>query len=397
MTQGIPISWKCTGYLDSENIYKMRANEIQITPVRTKRELTKFIKFPWKVYKNNPYWVPPLIFERKRFLNPKVNPFFSHAELVLFLAYREEDIVGRIAAVIDSQFIDYYKQDVGYFGLFECLPDYSIACALFQKVESWLEERGIKRILGPMNLSTNRECGLLIEGFDLSPAAMMPYNPPYYQEYLERYGFEKAMDLYAYFVDFSNYPEEEFREGLLEKLSRKNFSVRSISLKDPEEIKRIRNVYNSAWSENWGFVPLTEQELWYMVEELRKVVIPDMALVAEKDGEIVGFSLTIHDINQVLKRINGRLFPLGIFKWFYFKKQIDLLRGLTMGVTKECRHTGVEVLLYFKIAEISRAKGCPRYEISWVLEDNAPLNNLLTKKLNAQLYKKYRIFGKDLR
>lgn len=374
----------------------MRANEIQITPVRTKRELTKFIKFPWKVYKNNPYWVPPLILERKRFLNPNVNPFFSHAELVLFLAYREEDILGRIAAVIDSEFIDYYKQDVGYFGLFECLPDYSIACTLFQKVESWLEEKGIKRILGPMNLSTNRECGLLIEGFDLSPAAMMPYNPAYYQEYLERYGFEKAIDLYAYFVDFSSYPEEEFGKGLLEKLSRKNFSVRSINLKDPEEIKRIRDVYNSAWSENWGFVPLTEEELWYMVEELRKVVIPNLALVAEKDGEIVGFSLTIHDINQVLKRINGRLFPLGIFKWFYFKKQIDLLRGLTMGVIKECRHTGVEVLLYFKIAEVSRAKRCPRYEISWVLEDNAQLNNLLTKKLNAKLYRKYRIFSKDL-
>jgi hypothetical protein len=375
---------------------KMRADDIKITHVKNKDELSRFIKFPWKVYKDNPYWVPPLISERKRFLNPRSNPFFSHAEVGLFLAYKNNDIMGRIAAVVDSQYIKYHKEHAGYFGLFECLPDYPVASALFQKVESWLKERGMKHILGPMNLSTNHECGLLIEGFDMSPVVMMPYNPPYYKEYLERYGFKKAKDLYAYFVDFSKYTEGQFVKRLREKLSHRNFRVRPIKLNDREEIRRIRDVYNSAWSENWGFVPLTEEEFWHVADDLKKMVIPDLALVAEKNGKIVGFSLTVPDINQVLKRLNGRLFPFGIFKWFYFRRRIDLLRGLTLGIVKECRHIGLELFIYLKNVEISIRKGYPRWEISWVLEGNAPLINVMTKRLNAKPYKTYRIFDKDL-
>lgn len=327
-------------------------------------------------------------------MDPKENPFFLHAKVKLFLAYRDKEPVGRIAAVIDRQYIDYYKEDVGYFGLFETLKDYSIAVSLFKQVENFLKENGMKKILGPMNLSTNHECGLLIDGFDLPPAAMMPYNLPYYQEYIERYGFKKAKDLYAYFVDFGKVDEGIF-EKIRKRLSHKGFKIRPIRLDDPEEAKNIKEIYNSIWSENWGFVPLTEEEFSYIAKELRRIVIPDLALAVEKDGEIVGFNLCIPDVNQVLKRINGKLFPFGIFKWLYFSRKINLTRGLTVGIKREYRRA-LGPLLYSKIAEISKKKGYLKWEIGWVLEDNNIVNNSIMRKLNPRLYKKYRIFVKDL-
>jgi len=366
---------------------------IKVTPVENKRQLDEFIKFPWKVYKGNPYWVPPLISERKKFLNPKENPFFSHAKVRLFLAYKGKEPVGRIAAVIDRQYIDYYKENIGYFGLFETLKDYSIAVSLFDEVEKFLKENGMKGILGPMNLSTNHECGLLIDGFNFSPVVMMPYNPPYYQEYIERYGFKKAKDLYAYFVDFRKVDDDLF-EKIKKKAFNKNFKVRHIKLDDPEEAEKIKDVYNSAWSGNWGFVPLTKEEFSYMAKELRKVVIPDLALVAERDGKIVGFNLCIPDINQALKKINGRLFPFGIFKFLYYSRKIRTVRGLTLGIKKKYRYI-LGPLLYSKIGEISKKKGYFNWEIGWVLEDNATINNVMDK-LNAKLYKRYRVFIKEI-
>lgn len=312
----------------------------------------------------------------------------------LFLAYRGKEPVGRIAAVIDRQYIDYYKENVGYFGLFETLKDYSTAVSLFNEAEKFLKENGMQKFLGPMNLSTNHECGLLIDGFDLSPAAMMSYNPPYYQEYIEKYGFKKAKDLLAYFVDFSRVDEGIFKK-IRKRLSHKNFKIRPIRLDDPEEAKKIKEIYNSIWSENWGFVPLTEEEFSYIAKELRRIVIPDLALVVEKDGELVGFNLCIPDINQVLKRINGRLFPFGIFKWLYFSRKINLTRGLTVGIKKEYRRI-LPSLLYSKIVEISKKKGYLKWEIGWVLEDNDFVNKAIMRKLNPKLYKKYRIFIKDL-
>jgi len=367
---------------------------IKVIPVENKKQLDEFIKFPWRVYKGNPYWVPPLISERKKFLNPKENPFFSHAKVRLFLAYKGKEPVGRIAAVIDRQYIDYYKENIGYFGLFETLKDYSIAVSLFDEVEKFLKENGMKGILGPMNLSTNHECGLLIDGFNLPPVVMMPYNPPYYQEYIERYGFKKAKDLYAYSVDFRKIDDDLF-EKIKKKAFNKNFKIRRIKLDDPEEAEKIKDVYNSAWSGNWGFVPLTEEEFLYTAKQLRKIVIPDLALVAEREGKIVGFNLCIPDINQALKKINGRLFPFGIFKFLYYSRKIRTVRGLTLGIKKEYRYI-LGPLFYSKIGEISREKGYFNWEIGWVLEDNNIVNNAIMRKLNPKLYKKYRIFAKDL-
>jgi len=366
---------------------------IQIKEVKSKSELNKFIKLPWKIYKDNPYWIPPLISERKKFLDQKKNPFFKHAKVKLFLAYKNNEIVGRIAGVIDYQYIKYYKKNAGYFGLFECINDYAVASALFNKVEIFLKENGIDCILGPMNLSTNHECGLLIEGFNFPPVVMMPYNPPYYQKFIEKYGFKKAKDLIAHFVDFSKVDESVF-EKIKEKANKKDLKVREIKINDSAEIKKIKEVYNNAWGRNWGFVPLTDEEFDYTAKELKKIVIPDLALVAEKDGKIVGFNIAIPDINPVLKKLNGRLFPFGIFKWFYYSRKINLVRGLTLGISEKYRFI-LGPLLFLKILEVSKKRGYLKWEIGWVLEDNAIVNNVL-KKIGARPYKRYRIFIKQI-
>lgn len=341
--------------------------------------------------------MPPLISERKRFLNPKVNPFFYHAQVKLFLAYKGKEILGRIATVVDDQYINHYHQKVGFFGLFECLPDYSVAHALFQSAEKWLKEMGMEVIQGPMNLSTNHECGLLIEGFDSSPVFMTPYNPRYYRDYLENYGFQKVKDLYAYFMDFSRYEKGKLEKKIERVLSRRNLRVRPINLKDfQNEAQTVKEIYNSAWGNNWGFVPMTDEEFWYMGKELKKIVVPELALVAELDGKAVGFTLTVPDINQVLKRLNGRLFPWGIFKWFYYYKKIDLFRALVLGIIEKYRHLGLDLLLYVKLAEAAKKNGYLKWEISWILEDNVAVHNVLRKRLNAQLYKKYRVFEKAI-
>jgi len=368
-------------------------NQVEIIPVEDKKQLDTFVKIPWKIYKDNPYWVPPLISERKTFLNPKKNPFFSHATVKLFLAYKGKEPVGRIAAVIDRQYIRYYQEKVGYFGLFETLKDYSIAISLFNEVEKFLKGHGMKKILGPLNLSTNHESGLLIEGFDYPPVVMMPYNPPYYKEYIEKSGFKKAQDLCSYYVDFNHVDERVFKR-VEQKAARKNLTVRKIKINDPEEIKKIREVYNDAWGKNWGFVPLTDEEFFYLAKELKKLVIPDLALVVEKDGKIVGFNLSIWDINPILKKLNGRLFPFGIFKWLYYSRKLTFVRGITLGISEQYRYI-LGPLLFLKLLEISKQKGFLRWEIGWVLENNVIVQNIF-KKINAKLYKKYRIFVKEL-
>jgi len=368
-------------------------NQVKIIPVEDKKQLDTFIKIPWKIYKDNPYWVPPLISERKAFLNPKKNPFFSHATVKLFLAYKGKEPVGRIAAVIDKQYLNYYQENAGYFGLFETLKDYSIAVSLFNEAEKFLKDHGMKKILGPLSLSTNHECGLLIEGFNYPPTVMMPYNPPYYKKYIEKSGFKKAQDLCSYYVDFNRVDEGVFKR-IEQKAARKNLKVRKIKINDPEEIKKIKEVYNDAWGRNWGFVPLTDEEFFYLAKELKKLVIPDLALVIEKDGKVVGFNLSIWDINPILKKLNGRLFPFGIFKWLYYSKKLTLVRGLTLGISEQYRYI-LGPLLFLKLLEISKQKGFLRWEIGWVLENNAIVQNIF-KKINGKLYKRYRIFVKEL-
>ena len=272
-----------------------------------------FIRFPWKIYQGDRYWVPPLTKDQLQKFNPN-HPFLSHSEMIPFLAYRAGEIVGRIAGIIDHHYIDFHQEKVGFFGFFESINDREVPEALFLRAQSWLKERGMEKMIGPMNPSTNDECGLLVDGFDFSPCLMMPYNPPYYPSLLEGFGLKKAKDLYAYLLEKSTFSMDRLARitGRLVKKEPK-LRVRPIDLRRfDEELKIVKEIYNRAWSKNWGFVPLTEAEIDDLAKNLKPLVVPNLVLFGYWEDEPVGFSVSLPDYNQVLKRLNGKLGPLGI-------------------------------------------------------------------------------------
>ena len=316
-----------------------------IREVQTKRDKDRFIRFPWKIYRDNPNWVPPLIIERRAFLNPKENPFFDHAEVRLFLASDGAgNDVGRIAAIVNHNHVKTHNENAGFFGLFESIKDQEVARALFDAAAGFLRSRGMKIMRGPENMSINDDVGLLIKGFDLPPALMMPYNPPYYEALVESYGFSKAMDLYAYFgVTDGTIPERLERAAEIGQ-KRYRYAIRTIDMKNfAGEVERIRQIYNQAWEQNWGAVAMTDREFDHLAKDLKLIIAPELCLLAEVDGKPAGFSLALPDFNQVLIHLNGRLFPLGLFKLLYFKRRITRVRIITMGVLPEYRRMGIDM------------------------------------------------------
>ena len=374
--------------------------EISLRPVESKKELMRFIKFPWKVYRHDPYWVPPLISERKAYLNPAQNPFFDHADVALFLAERGKETVGTIAAVVDHNYNDYHREKCGWFGLFETIEDYAVAEKLLGTARDWVKERGMETLRGPVNLSTNYEYALLVEGFDSRPVIMMTYNPRYYVDFIENFGFRTARTLYAYIADWSFYGGGP--HGLPKKLvqvanrvrKKEDIHVRHARMKDFEnEVARIKKVYNSAWSRLWGFVPLTDAEFDHIASALKPILDEDLIFMAEADGEPIGFSLALPDLNQALWHIrDGRLFPFGIFKFLWYRRKVDTLRLFAMGVVEEYRGRGIDALFYLETAHAIMRKGYKRVEMSLILEDNEMMNRILQRILKARIYKKYKIY-----
>lgn len=373
----------------------MRSKDLCIRSVQTKADLNEFIKFPWKIYRDDPHWVPPLIIERKEFFDKKKNPFFQHAEVVFYLAKRGAEIVGRITGIVNHNHIKFHQENVGFFGLFECVKDYEIAKALLDSVRDWLKSKGMEIMRGPANFSSNDEWALLVEGFDSPPVIMMSYNPPYYLGFLENYGMVKAKDLYAYFIDKSLPPPERVARMAESIKNKENVKIRNVNMKKfKDEVERIKQIYNSAWSKNWGFIPMTDEEFDHMAKNLRQIVDPHMVFIAEVDGKPAGFSLALPDFNQVLRRLNGRLFPFGIFKLLWhtkIKNKIDGVRIITMGVVPEFQKRGIDTLFYVETYNMGVKKGYAWAEMSWVLEDNVLMNRTL-ELLGARLYKKYRIY-----
>ncbi|MFQ6083788.1 MAG: hypothetical protein ACE5WD_10570 [Candidatus Aminicenantia bacterium] len=371
-------------------------SKIEVIPVKTKKEKKNFIRFLWKIYQNDPNWVPPLIVEQKELFNPKKHPFYKHGEVELFLAKSNGEIVGRIAAIINRNHNAYYKDKIGFFGFFESVNSKDVSTALFQTVEKWLRIRGMDRMRGPMNFSINEECGLLIEDFNLPPAIMMTYNPKYYIELYEGHGLKKIKELYAYYVD-KNVQITEKMIHVVERLKRDSrITFRNINMKDlKNEVKKIKEIYNQAWSENWGAVEMTDEEFDYLASKLKQIVDPRLVYIAEVDDKPVGFSLALPDINQALKKINGRLFPFGLIRLLWYMKKIDVLRVITMGVIREFRRRGVDALFYYDTINNGIALGYKGAETSWVLEDNVPMNRIL-QYLKADLYKKYAIYEKEI-
>jgi GNAT superfamily N-acetyltransferase len=374
----------------------MESRTIQVDILKTRKQRNAFLKLPWAIYRDDPLWVPPLLVERKAFINPKKNPFFEHAEVALFLARDNRRPVGRIAAIINHNHNAFHNDRVGFFGLFDCLPNYEIARTLFDRASKWIRDRGMEVLRGPASFSTNEEVGLLVEGFDESPVILMPYNPAYYLEFMERYGFQKAKDLYAYVLSSKGeIPERLFR--IVEKLKKQgHYRIRKLDMKDlGGEILRFKEVYTAAWERNWGFIPMTEAEIDHMAKELKQILDPDLAFFVETGGEIVGFSLTLPDINQALKRINGRLLPLGLFKLLYYSKKINQVRVLLLGVIKPYRRKGIDAILYLETFREGLAKGYYRGEFSWLLEDNLDIIRPL-EGIGARHYKTYRIYDLPL-
>lgn len=373
---------------------------VTVRRVESESDKMRFIRLPWKIYKNDKYWVPPLLFDVRNNLNPKKNPFFRHAEIELFLAEKNGELSGRIAAIKNDNHNKFHKDKTGFFGFFETTDDEEVSNQLLDTACKWCKNKGFDSIMGPVNPSTNDECALLVEGFNSSPVMLMPYNPKYYKDRIENFGFKKVKDLYAYYIS-SEVIKNEAMMSRLERMAdiikkRQNIVTRKLNLKDlTNEVRKIEDVYNDAWEYNWGFVPMTREEFDYGSENLKALVDPDFVIFAEINEEPVGFSLSMPDINQVLKKLNGRLFPFGFFKFIYGKRKIDLVRVIIMGVKKALQKRGIDSIFYLETIKEGSRKGYRGGEISWVLEDNIPMRQT-AEHLGAYIYKTYRIYGKQL-
>ncbi|MDZ7371025.1 MAG: N-acetyltransferase, partial [candidate division KSB1 bacterium] len=341
---------------------------LTVRPVRSKKELKQFVLFPWQVYKNNPYWVPPLIHDQMKFLSPEKGPFFEFGEAELFMAFNGDRPVGRISAHVDHQYEKYRDLESGHFGFFEAFNDPEAAAALFEHAEAWLRQRGKTRAEGPYNFTLYDASGMLYEGFDSLPVILLPYNPPYYNDLLTQCGYEKSIDWYAFMVRNTVRLQPIFHR-IRDRILKQGIRIEKIDLKRLDEaVKHVGTIFNEAWMENWGHVPLTQRQLADLAQELKFVVDPDLAYLAFIGDQCIGFSLTIKDINPALQKANGRLFPFGLLKILYHMRKIRRLRTLAMGVLKEHRHKGLDVLFYLNTIEEGIKKGYTESECSIIVE-----------------------------
>ena len=371
-------------------------SSISIRPARTKKDETAFIKFQWKIYEGNPYWVPPLLLDRRKLIDRKKNPFYQHAEMELFLAERDGEIVGRIGAVVNHNHNKEHSDKVGFFGFFECQNDPAVAKLLFDSAAGWLKTRGMSAVRGPASPSVNDEYGLLIDGFDKPPAILMSYNPPYYQQLIENYGFKKAKDLFAYYlIDKKVFSEKFTRISEMAK-KRDGLVFRTLNMKDfDNELVKIHELYSRGWERNWGEVPLTDAEFTYMAKDLKPIVNPEVVIIAESKGKAVGFGVSLPDLNIVLKdNKKGRLIP-ALIRMVLFKKRINFMRIVILGVLPEYRNSGIGGLLFYETGRKGVEQGYWQGEASWVLEDNLMMNRG-AKLMNAEKSKTYRIYEMPL-
>jgi len=332
---------------------------------------------------------------QKELLNTEKHPFYAHAEMQCFLARRDGEVCGRVAAIVDRNYNEFQKEDAGFFGFFESADDVEVARAVMQSARKWLLERGAKVIRGPMSPSTNYECGLLVEGFDSAPNVMMPYNSPSYPRMLEAVGLRKAMDLLAYWST-----PTEVNGAKVERVARRaagsqGVVIRTIRMsKFAEEVQMLWKLYNATWAQNWGFVPMTREEFLHEAAEMKQILKPDLVLIGEVQGRAVGFALALPNINLALKHAGGKLFPLGLFKILYHQRLIKELRVVALGVVEEYRTLGVAAGFYAALIRNARRLGFGHSEMSWILEDNVLMNRSL-KTMGAKKYKTYRIYEWD--
>jgi GNAT superfamily N-acetyltransferase len=375
---------------------------VSIRPVRSRRELKRFVKVPFRLHRDRPQWVPPLIFERMEFLNRRKNPYFQHAEVECFLAERDGEPVGRITAQIDRRWDEFQGGSDAMFGFFEADEDPEVARALLDAASGWARERGRARILGPMDFTTNDEVGILIEGYERKPMVLQPWHPPYYRELIEAEGFAKAMDLLMWELRMGELKEGErfdpsIHAAAEKALHEEGIAIRNMRKRDmANEVRRFMDVYNEAWGDNWGFVPITDAEVEFQAKNLKPVLDEEWTFMAEKDGEVVGAALTLPDVNQVLEKLNGRLLPLGWLRFLRGRSKIDQLRVFALGVKHDYRHTGIAAGLYLKHIEMAaRPETISWGEMGWILETNEPMNRAM-EGMGGKVVKRYRLYEKAL-
>jgi len=375
---------------------------VTIRPVRGRRELKRFVKVPFRLHREQPQWVAPLIFERMEFLDREKNPWFEHGEAEYFLAERDGEPLGRITAHLDRRWDEFQGGSDAMFGFFETANDPEVAAALLGAAAEWARAKGRRRLLGPMDFTTNDEIGILIEGYERRPMILEPWHPPHYRELIEAEGFGKAMDVQMWELQFGDLKQGERFDPSIHAAAEKALHDEGIAIRNmrkremASEVRRFMDVYNEAWGDNWGFVPITDAEVEFQAKNLKQVIDEDWAFMAEKDGEVVGAALTLPDINQVLTKLNGRLLPFGWARFLLGKRKIDQLRVFALGVKHAYRHSGVAAGLYLKHLETAASPGMIEGgEMGWILETNGPMNRAM-EGMGGKVVKKYRVYERSL-
>jgi GNAT superfamily N-acetyltransferase len=375
---------------------------VTIRPVRTRGERKRFVKVPFRLHRDRSQWVPPLIFERMQFLDPGKNPWFEHGEAELFVAEREGEPVGRISAQIDHRWDEYQGGNDAMFGFFETTEDPEVARALLETACEWAVGKGRERILGPMDFTTNDEIGILIEGFERRPRILEPWHPPFYTQLIEAEGFAKTMDVLMWDLQFGELKEGEkfdpsIHAAATKALHDEGIVIRNLRKREmAAEVRRFMDIYNEAWGDNWGFVPITDAEVEFQAKNLKQVIDERWAYMAEKDGEPIGAALTLPDINQVMAKLGGRLLPFGWAKFLLGKRKIDQCRVFALGVKHAYQHTGVAAGLYLRhLEEAAVPGGIVGGEMGWILETNKPMNRAM-EGMGGKIVKKYRLYERSL-
>ena len=372
---------------------------LEIKETQTKKDLHTFIDFPHDLYAGDPNYVPELFMAQKDLFNKKKHPFHKHGKVNCFLAWQDGKIVGRIAAIKNPNYNKYHKSNVGFFGFYDYIDSKEVAAALLDKVKQFLAPEKYDSLMGPVNFSTNETAGTLIDGYDSPPKIMMTYNKPYYDRIQQTLGLKKEMDLFAFYIPTDSVSDKSLRLSKMieERLGRNGITIRNLSVKNiKEEIPGLHKVYNQAWENNWGFVPMSQTEMEFLASELKLIADEEFCYVAEHNGEAVGISISLPDINEITKGFSkGRLFPFNIIKLLMKKKSIKNVRIITTGVIDGYRKKGIEAIFFAKNIETARKKNLEGGEASWVLEKNELMIGA-AEKLNGQKYKTYRIYSCDL-
>ncbi len=370
---------------------------IEIREVKTRREQKQFVRLPLQIYRQDPAWVPPLELERLEFLDRHQHPFYRHGEATAYLALDGGHVVGRVLVSDDPLYNARHQENLGGFGMFECMNDLSTAKALLGAAEIWLAGRGRDRLRGPMDFSLNYQCGLLVDGFDTPPRILMNHNPPYYGQLIEACGLAKAKDFFAYWFTGSHDLTVEWRKRA-ERLAASKVVIRSANRANMiAEFRRCAPIFNEAWNRNWGASPMTDAEFEFFGKTLKHFARPELLLAAEIDGQPVGFAMTLPDINEALKPVGGRLFhwglPIGLIRLLKGLKRIKTARLVALGILDAYRGRGIAELLILRSFQVFRELGYENAELSWTLEDNRLINRAIDAA-GGKRYKTYRMYEK---